>query len=645
MGEESRDRELGMQGKITRRDFMNGVALAVGASLVQPARLGAQDKGPDSSARDPLLELGITPADPRYNPPAQTGLRGNHPGSFEIAHQLRDGAFWDSAGKPEATGETYDLVIVGGGISGLAAAYFFRRHAGPQARVLIVENHDSFGGHAARNEFQVGNRLLLSNGGTQSIESPGEYSSVAKALLHEIGVDTQRFYKAYDRTLYSNLKTACFFNRENFGEDRIVTGMGTTPWSEFLAKTPLSETARRDIERLYTKKQDYLPGLSRAEKRARLARISYADFLTKLCHAHPDVLPFFQTYPADLFGVGIDAVSALTCYFEGDDYGSFTYAGFDGMDLGQIEKEEPYIFHFPDGNASIARLLVRSLVPGSVPGQTMEDVVTARVDYSRLDAAGASVRIRLNSTAVRVRHAGSPETAKSVEVAYVRDGKLQTVQAKTCVLACYNMMIPHLCPELPEKQQDALHSGVKVPMLYTHVAIRNWTAFQKLGIHQIVAPASYHTYVALDFPVSLGEYKFPSDPGEPMVLFMLRAPCMPGIPRRDQYRQGRGELYSTHFSAIERNTRDQLQRMLGPSGFDSARDIAAVTVNRWAHGYAYEYESLSDPHVPESQRPCAIGRQRFGRISIANSDAGGRAYTDAAIDQAHRAVQEVLRLA
>jgi spermidine dehydrogenase len=467
------------------------------------------------------------------------------------------------------------------------------------------------------------------------------YSDVAKGLLAEVGIQTERFYKAYDQKLYSSLGTAAFFDKETFGADRLVTGMNARPWPEFLARSPLSEAVRRDIARVYTEKVDYLPGHSQDEKLAKLGKISYADYLVKYCKLMPEALPFFQTFTHDLFCVGIEAVSARACYEAGDDYGSFTYAGFDGLGLPEGEKEEPYIFHFPDGNASVARLLVRALIPEAMPGQTMDDVVTARADYSKLDDANSGVRIRLNSTVVHVQHVKGAKAVKEVEVAYVRGGKVVAVQAGKCVLACYNGMIPYICPELPEKQKEALSYLVKAPLVYTHVALRNWTAFHQLGVHQIVAPAGYHTYIALDFPVSLGSYKFPSDPQEPVVLFMLRTPCRPGLAPRDQHRAGRMELLQTPFATFERNIRDQLARMLGGAGFDAVRDIEGITVNRWAHGYAFTPNPLFDPDWTEEEKPWVIGRKRFGNIAIANSDSGADAYTNVAIDQAHRAVAEL----
>ena len=626
---------------ITRRDFLNGVAVGVGGTLAGGA-LGAEtllaaaalDEFAPEKAKD-------------YYPPALMGMRGNHDGTFTFAHRLRDGESWDSDGAAAKTDEIYDLVVVGGGISGLAAAYFYRKSAGHDARILILDNHDDFGGHAKRNEFRVGKRMVLSYGGTQSIESPGKYSDVAKGLIKEIGIETERFYKAYDQKLYTKLGTAAFFDKETFGEDRLIAGMNATPWPEFLAKAPLSDVAKRDIARVYAEKIDYFAGLSKEEKRAKLAKISYAEYLTKICGVHPEALPFFQTFPHDLYGVGIDAVSALGCFESGDDYESFTYPGFDGLGIGEHEKEEPYIFHFPDGNASVARLLVRALIPGAMPGKSMEDVVTARAEYSKLDVEGAAVRVRLNSTVVHVQHGGGGEAAgdaaKSVEIAYMRGKRLQSVQAKHCVLACYNGMIPYICPTLPQKQKEALSYLVKTPLVYTHVALRNWSSFAKLGVRQIVAPGGYHTYTALDFPVSIGEYAFPSEPEEPMVLFMLRTPCKPGLPMRDQFRMGRMELMDTPFSKFERNVRDQLGRMLGGAGFDPARDIEGITVNRWAHGYAYTPNSLFDPNWKEEEKPWVIGRQPLGKIAIANSDAGASAYSDVAIDQAWRAVGEILR--
>jgi len=644
------DRELGMDRPITRRDFLNGVAIGVGGTLATAWLPGLAFAGQAAPAAQDT---------PGYYPPALTGMRGSHPGSFEVAHSLRDGTFWDTAGKPIDTGENYDLVIVGGGLSGLAAAYFYRKHAGASARILILDNHDDFGGHAKRNEFRPGGRLLLTNGGTYAIESPFPYSKEAAGLMFELGIDPSALEKKYfEPELYKGLGEGCFFGKETFGVDRLVTGApgrfheaeATTgsSWRDFLARTPLPPEAQRDIARIEEDKIDYMPGVPQDEKKNRLAHTSYKDFLLNYVKAHPSVIPFYQDRTHGLYGVGIDAVPSLDCW-------ALRFPGFQGMNLdrvpskgltftalGEVTPQPPYHFHFPDGNASIARMLVRSLIPASTPGNTAEDIVTAKVDYSQLDKSGSGTRIRLNSTAVLARNLGDPASAKEVEVTYGRDKKAYTVRAKGAVLACWNMVIPYMCPELPDAQKEALHYGVKVPLVYTAVALKNWTSFHKLGIRGATCPGMYHSSFGLDQPVSIGGYKFPQSPEDPILIQMLRTPCQPGLSARDQQRIGHYDLLSTSFETFERSIRDQLGRVLADGGFDPARDIEAVTVNRWPHGYAYEYNPLWDPDWPEGQRPCDIARKPRGRIAIANSDAAAAAYTDQAFDQAYRAVQELL---
>jgi spermidine dehydrogenase len=404
------DRRLGMDTSITRRDFLNGMAIGAGGAMAGRWLSGGGEA--------------LFAQEASY-PPALTGLRGSHVGSFEILHQLRDpAAFWKTAGSPSDTGEEYDLVVVGAGISGLTAAYSYRK-ARPAARILVLDNHDDFGGHAKRNEFSYGGRTYIGYGGTQSIDSPAPYSSVAKGLITELGIDVAGYGKALDSGLYKSLglRSASFFDKETFGADRLV--VGDVRDEAFRSQAPFSDAVKRDLGRLLTEKHDPMPGLSMADKKARLARMTYKDFVVKELKLDEGVLWPFQTRTHGLFGVGIDAVPAQDAFALG-------LPGFQGMGLddkpgpGQnydsirSEEAEDYYFHFPDGNASVARLLARRLVPGAIPGSTAADLVTTRADYAKLDAAGAPVRIRLSAPVLRVRHVGPAGGDQRVEVTRCR---------------------------------------------------------------------------------------------------------------------------------------------------------------------------------------------------------------------------------
>ena len=515
----SRDRNLGMDRAISRRDLLHGMgALAAGALCTPPNQMFA------------LENTGAA-----GYPPALTGFRGSHVGSFEVAHQLARTGRRDWGTVQGTDDDIYDLLVVGGGLSGLAAAHFFLKQR-PKARILILDNHDDFGGHARRNEFQVGGRTLIGYGGNQSLEAPSGYSDVVKGLLRDLGVDTKRFDTAYDQEFYKRhgLAAGIYFNRRDWGVDRLVLfdlgsfesflPLAPSPLrpKEAMAQMPISQAARREFLRLLVTRKDQIPEIPPEAKEEYLYTLSYRDFLSKhLNIREPQVFAVLQDLTTDS-GVGIEATPA-----------------------------------------------------------------------------------------------------------------------------CDNAMIPYLCPELPAPQREALSLQVKTPMLYTTVALRNWQAWKKLGLGGAVAPGSYHINAMLDFPVSLGDYSFAKDPDDPIAVHMERFPhrSNEGLTLREQNRIGRREMLSTSFETIERHIRSQLAGMLGSGGFDPARDIEGITVNRWPHGYSYTwYNPLFDPVYEEDddeRYPHIRARKRFGRIAIANADAGANAMFETAVEQGHRAVTEL----
>jgi spermidine dehydrogenase len=614
-----------MPDRITRRDFLDGFAIAIGAGLAAGPRFAA--------------------AASSY-PPGLTGERGSTPSAYSVAHSLLRGRRFRVATLP--VDAVVDLAIIGAGISGLAAAHFYLA-SHPKARVLILDNHDDFGGQAQRNEFTVDGRLLVGYGGTESITSPNtEWSPTARGLLTAVGIDVERLGRAFDRTLYPDLglSRGIFFKKETFGLDALVSGDPTRMVADdippdrsnaksidaFVAGFPLPPEQKRALVALYTEGRDVLKGQSVEQKEAYLWTLSYRDFLQKHWGLSDLAARTFQGRSYDLFALGIDAVSAHDAM---DTY----YPGFQGLGLtsGADPPEEPYIHHFPDGCASLARALVRELIPSAAPGTTMDDIVTARFDYSKLDQAGADVRLRLRSTVVHIENLASGR----VDIGYLKDGRPHRVQAARTIFAGYGAMLPYVFPELEPRQSAALASAVRAPLVYVNVAVKNWRPWVKLGVHEITNAMGFFSRLKLDYPVSLGAYKCPRTPGEPIVLHLVHVPAVPfsGLDQRAAWRKGRARLQAMPFSEFETQVRDELTRMLGPGGFDASRDIAAITVNRWGHGYSYVSNSLFEQ---EPDPPLYVVAQKtVGRVAIAGSDASGSQYMHAGIDDAYRAVGEL----
>ena len=616
---------------------MNGVAMSLTASTaLSPFELLAMNH--QSSTKS-------------LYPPELLGMRGNHPGSFEIAHALsRNGARW--AEPTNQTDPDYDLVVVGGGISGLSAAYFYKQRHGENSRILIIDNHDDFGGHAKRNEFTVNGKQLIGYGGSQSIADPNSWSSVGKKLLKDVGIHTERFYDHFDGNYFKDRKLGrgLYFSRDQYGKDFVSDNIlgkeirdNDQEIINIINAYPIAKASKAALFKLLSETENYLEGMGSQEDIINLLiQTSYSDYLRQYVNVPEEVVLLYRDMSRGLWGIGWDALSALDAY-------KSQMPGTLGLDLKIAEqnydRDEPYIFHFPDGNAGFARSIVRKLIPSAISGRTMEDLVKARVDYSRLDLDSSMVRIRLNSSAIKVQHTPSE---KAVDVTYINDGRSYRVRSANVIMACYNNIIPDICPEMPQIQKEAISYATKMPLVYISIAVRNWNAFSNLGYRSfyIPQPSLMHSF-GLDFPVSMGGYNFTQNPNEPTIIHGTHVPLDPdkGLNAREQCMAGRTKLYEMSFDYFENKIVSQMTGALGDGGFDAERDISAITVNRWPHGYAYEYLDYSDPvEFNENNGPHIAGRAQMGRISIANSDASASAYLTGAIDAADRAVNEQLML-
>ena len=636
-----------MTRRIKRRDFLNGAAIGTGGLLLAGCN------------RDPITDEPMSVETPRpfsppgtsdYYPPTLTGMRGSHEGSYEVAHELA----W-RGNKPEryeALNEHYDLIVVGAGMSGLAAARYYQQKMGDDARILILDNHDDFGGHAKRNEFHQDGRMMLSLGGAQNIEALSHYSDAARGLMEDIGIDDD-FIDFMDRQTPEDLFLAGKLQADNgiampgadghvtVGGNWLAAMFGGKDYEKSVRALPLPEPEQDKLINFFAGHQDCLDDLSLSEKWEYINTTSYNRYLVDKVGLDESTLPIMNAILIHLNGVSgwnLTVLEGLT--LGGTGIKSMGWVGKATAMLAEVTLSKLLsVDMFPDGNASVARLLVQKLIPAVAPDmQGREDVVITRFNYGALDRETNTTRLRLNSTAVGVRN-----NDNQVEVDYVQQGKAQRVTADHCVLACYNALIPHLCPDMPDTQKEGLSYGVKTPFVYANVQLENGRAYSKLDATLFQCPYDPFQWVSTAPTVAVGGYEPPRGPDDPMVVFMMHSP-MTGPEQsascRDQLRRARHQIYSTAYADYEQQIRQQLQSILGKHGFNHETDIRAITVNRIPHGYAYVYLGLYDPKWEEGQAPHEIGRAQFGRISIANTDSEATPLMNLAFDAAWRAVEE-----
>ncbi|BEV71737.1 NAD(P)/FAD-dependent oxidoreductase [Paludibacterium sp. THUN1379] len=624
---------------ITRRDFLNGLAWAGICGALAP--LGAL------AASGPAADY----------PPALTGMRGAHPGAFETAHALAWGGKPDF-GPVSGPVEQYDLIVIGAGISGLSAALYYRDLVKADARILILDNHDDFGGHAKRNEFSIDGRTCLSYGGTQSFDDPASYSKQAADLLRRVGINLTRLEDAYDLDFFSRhqLSSGIYYDPADFGRAALlrsglptsspvaadirgwVPGLQLPPsFASTLSQAPLSSAQRSKLQQVLSPGRAAMQYFQGDQGEQRLYGQSYLSFLRRVYgiedKALLKLLSMTLAEEAALGGNGVSLALAQEGGLLGLPDGNWLAKQLEDDSLApddEREDDEGYVYHFPDGNASLARLLVQKLVPGVARFDTPEQCLTARFDYARLDRPDQPVRIRLSSMAVQ-----ADNQSGGTYVRYLQNGRLHEARARHTVMAGWHMMAAHIIPSLSPNQKAAMRANIKMPLVYAQVALRNWQPIARSGVAAAYCPGSYFQYVQMDFPVSMGAYQPRRAPDQPHVLLMARMPCPPFGEGSvaDLLRQGRADLLATDFAQFEQQIRQQLTGMYGPHGFDANKQIAAITVNRWPHGYVYEDARY------QGKPAHLLASKRHGNIVMANADAAGRAYTDAAIDMAWRAVQ------
>ncbi len=624
------DRQLGLGTNITRRDFVNGVLVGAGAALLySPVPANAQ------GLTDTFTGYGGVGDYARSN--------GNTAPVVNAAHALRDGRYESRIASARVVDGLYDVVVIGGGIAGLSAAYTIRK-AHPNARVLIVENHPVPGGEAKQNEIDVDGVRLFGPQASNDTNVPPAGDPIIGALWDELGIPREfnfveptgaasglRFARDNFEPWYWDEATANIgwrFDGGPFG----VHGFYRDIFADGLRGVPFDERTRADLLAWHNNEKEFMPR-DGAPVGPWLDSMSYGAFIRNEMGLGPAAVRLADSLTGTTsYAASADSVSA---------YGA-KLLGLPGVAPRVRESVDSSVFSFPGGNGTIARYLVKALIPSAIgQGRTFADVVDAPFEFNEFDRAGSSVRIRLATTAIAVHHEGDASTASRVRVVYARDGSLEAVNARAVVVTIGGWVAKHVVRDLPANYRAAYDTFHHAPSLVANVALRNWRPFAKLGVTGARWFSGYGFWGNIRQPMAFGSYHPPLDPDRPAMFTMYTGFPQPGVSLAEQTTAGRVRMLTTSYADFERQIRSQLQHVFGSAGFDAKRDIAAIVLNRWGHAYISPAPGwYFGPNG--SPGPAETLQKAFGRISFGHSELRGRQNWTGAVTEGRRAAMQAL---
>lgn len=611
---------LGLNQPICRRDFLNSTLLAAGGLLLgplTPAQLLAED---DWTGYGGVGDYAHS--------------NGNTLAVMKAGHQIRDGAF--NSLPPDAidTGEVFDCVVVGGGVSGLAAALFFKKYAGAKPTCLVIDNHPVFGGEAKRNEFIVDGHKIMGPQGADHFQVPLPHSFMAR-FFEAIGLDWHEFkYQEWSSSSpeiplgnsFEDAKPpdALYFGAK-FGK---TPGMWLIdPWKKKLQGAPLSDLTRAELLRYHDQQKPGLPfDYPGDEKSRQIDSLTMERYLMQTYGLSQATIQTFMAEEGGGFGAGPDVVSAYCIY---------------AFDVAR-SMDEPSL-SFPGGNDGITRHMVRTLIPDSIPGpNTLEAVCRNNINFQALDRPGQATRIRLESTTIWVKHEGNPSDSHFVTVAYTHGGKLYRLKARSVVMAGGCWTSKSIVRDLPPAHRGAYDQFYRSPCMMANVALRNWRFLYKMGISGCQWFEGLGSFAAVRKVPKFSTDNKTIGPDSPVVLTLKVLYPHYGLPLQEQGNQGRVQLLTTPFRDYEHQIRAQLTEMFSASGFDAARDIAGIVLNRWGHAYVSPQPGFFFGENGNPPPRAILQAAPFGRIAFANTDLSGTPDHRTAIGEAHRAVSQLL---